>query len=279
MLSTALSDQRGDRWATLASRTLSGAASLRVTAIYTAMLLAVSLTLTAMGPHARAVAVSRMSTNLHNLAHGHVGTLVGSAFVNESDDIFVWLPGLAALLALGETIWRGKGLILTFAVGHIGATLIVAVGLVAAVRTGSLPFSVARASDVGMSYGAVCVLGALTASIPARWRPVWVGWWFGVALPATLGWDFTAIGHMLALVLGVGLSFRLSAMTRWTPLHVSLLVVGVAFGFLVLSGQTAESPVWGLAGALAAHLVGRIARPGKATDAEGHSVEEPVCVA
>ena len=53
------------------------------------------------------------------------------------------------LLALGELIWRGRGLSITFAVGHIGATLIVAVGLVAAVETGWLPFSVARASDVG----------------------------------------------------------------------------------------------------------------------------------
>ncbi|MGO8849534.1 rhomboid-like protein [Mycobacterium sp.] len=268
MFSTALFDDRTDRWTAVAARTLSGAASLRVTSIYTVMLLAVSLTLTAMGPHARAVAVSRMSTNLHNLAHGRVGTLIGSAFVNDGDDVFFWLPGLVCLLALGEAIWRSTGLVVTFAVGHIGATLLVAVGLVAAVRTGSLPSSIARASDVGTSYGAVCVLGALTASIPARWRPVWVGWWLGVALPASLSADFTAIGHMLALLLGIGLSFRLRSMARWTPQHVTLLVVGAAFGFLVLSGPSMVAPVWGLAGALIAQLMRRISP----------STASPVCV-
>ena len=46
-----------------------------------------------------------------------------------------------------------------FAVGHIGATLLVAVGLTAAVELGWLPTVVSRATDVGMSYGAAAVLG------------------------------------------------------------------------------------------------------------------------
>ncbi len=44
----------------------------------------------------------------------------------------------------------------------MGATLLVAVGLTAAVTNGWLPVSVAKATDVGMSYGATAVLGALT---------------------------------------------------------------------------------------------------------------------
>ena len=244
-----------------AARTFAGATSMPVTAAYSVILLAVSVTLTAMGPAARAAAVSRMSTNLHNLTRGHVGTLIGSAFVNDSDGIYFWLPGLVCLLALGEIIWRGRGLLLTFAVGHVGATLIVAAGLLAAVRTGSLPSTVARASDVGMSYGAVCVLGALTASIPARWRAVWVGWWLGVALPAAAGVDFTAVGHALALLLGIGLSFRLSSIADWTPTHAVLLVVGVTFGYLVLAGQSVQAPVWGVAGALIAARACTYVRP------------------
>ena len=248
-----------NRWTIVAARALSGAASLSVTAVYAVLLVVVSLRLTALGPRARDVVVSEMSTNLHNLAHGHLGTLVGSAFVSDGGDVFAWLPGLVCLLALGELIWRSTGLLITFAVGHIGATLIVAVGLAAAVEAGWLPVSVARATDVGISYGAVCVLGALTASIPSRWRSIWVGWWLGTAVAAALGADFTAVGHILALLLGIGLSFRLPSAARWTPLRVALLVVGAAFGYFVLCGSSVV-PLGGLAGVVVALLASQVLR-------------------
>jgi hypothetical protein len=251
----------GNRWTAAVGRTVSGAAQLRVTAAYAAVLIGVSSTLRMLGPQARDAAVSRMSTNLHNLRHGHVGTLVGSAFVDDSDAIYVWLPGLVCLLALGELIWRSRGLVVAFAVGHIGATLIVAVGLAAALEAGWLPMSVARASDVGVSYGAVCVLGALTASIPSRWRAVWIGWWLGVAVVAALGADFTAFGHILALLLGIRLSFQLPSTGHWTPVRLVLLCVSVAFGYFVMSGSLTAAPVAGLAGALIALLAGRVLRP------------------
>lgn len=229
---------------------------MRVTAVYTAVLVGVSLTLTVLGPHARHVVVSHMSTNLHNLRHGHLGTLVGSAFVDEGDGVFYWLPGLVCLLALGELFWRGRGLIYAFAVGHVGATLIVAIGLAVALKLGWLPEAVARASDVGVSYGAVCVLGALTASLPARWRPVWLGWWLGIAVAVAIGSaGFTAFGHVLALLLGVLLSYRLHSTMLWTPTRLVLLAVGVAFGDLLLAGSFIGAPLAGTAGVLIAYAV------------------------
>jgi hypothetical protein len=246
----------------LCARALSGVASLRVTTVYTVALVAVSVTLTALGPHARDVAVSRMSTNLHNLSRGHLSTLVGSAFVDDGGEVYAWLPGLVCLLALGELIWRSTGLLIAFTVGHIGATLLVAVGLVATVEAGWLPISVARANDVGISYGAVCVLGALTASIPSRWRPIWIGWWLGVT--ATAAWaadfDFTAVGHILALLLGMGLSFRLPSIAHWSPIHVFLFVNGVALGYFMVCGPSVGAPVGGLAGMLFALLASQIMR-------------------
>jgi hypothetical protein len=227
-----------------------GAGSLRVTAAYAVSLLAVYLVLAALGPRAHQVAVNRMSTNVHNLGRGQLGTLIGSAFVNDGGDLCLWLPGLACLLAVGELMWCGRGLLVTFAVGHIGATLIVAVGLVAAIETKMLPVSVARASDVGISYGAMCVLGALTAAIPARWRGVWAGWWLGTAVVAAAAADFTAAGHVVALLLGMGLSSRMRPVTSWTRMHQALLVVGVTFGYLLLAGPSLLAPVGGLAGAL-----------------------------
>jgi len=249
-----------NRWTALAERTLAVAASLRVTAAYAVVLVAVSVTLAALGPHARDVVVGQMSTNVHNLAHGQLTALVGSAFVCDDGGVCVWLPGLLCLLALGELIWRSRGLLIAFAVGHIGATLIVAVGLAAALEAGWLPISVARATDVGISYGAVCVLGALTASIPSRWRPAWVGCWLGIAAVAAFSADFTAVGHIVALLLGMGLSFRLRSIERWTTSQVALLTVGSAFAYCMLSGSLVVAPVAGLAGALVAVLLSRVLR-------------------
>jgi hypothetical protein len=260
MSGMAVRDNTGG-WPAVGARTLSGAASVRITSAYAVVLVAVSLGLTWLGPHARDVVVSRMSTNLHNLSRGRLSTLVGSAFVDDGGDIYLWLPGLVCLLALGELIWRGRGLVITFAVGHIGATLIVAAGLVVALKAGWLPFSVARTSDVGISYGAVCVLGALTASIPSRWQLAWVGWWLGIALMAASGADFTAVGHVLALLLGIGLSFRLPSTADWTPVRVALLIGGAVFGYFLLSGSSVVTTVAGFAASLIALLASWALQP------------------
>jgi hypothetical protein len=245
------------RHTTMLSVMLSRLVSVRVTATYAVVLAVIGGTLLALGPNVQSAVLSRMSTNLHNLANGHLATLVASAFVTDGDDIYFLLPGLVCLLALGELVWRGRGLILAFAVGHVGATLLVAVGLAVAMGAGWLPISVAHASDVGISYGAVAVLGALTTVIPPRWRPAWIGWWLGTALVAASGADFTAVGHLLALMLGMGLSQRLGSTTQWTVTRVALLAIGVAFGSLVITGA---SLVMMLIAGPAGSLVGLIAQ-------------------
>ncbi len=99
-----------------------------------------------------------------------------------------------------ELLWRSGRLVIAFALGHIGATLLVAVGLTAAVASGRLSADVTRATDVGMSYGASAVLGSLSAAIPRRWRPAWTGWWLAVAVAvAVVRRDFTDAGHAVAL--------------------------------------------------------------------------------
>src|SRR5246500_1061548 len=152
-------------------------ARVQFTVAYAAVLLAISCAILLLGPHAHDVLVQRASTNLHNLAHGHLGTLLGSALVVDAGPLSFWLPFLTCLLALAELHLRTIRLVVAFVVGHIGATLVVAAALAAAVEFGWMPVSITRASDVGMSYGALAVLGAMTAVIPSRWRAPWVGWW------------------------------------------------------------------------------------------------------
>jgi hypothetical protein len=211
-------------------------ARVRVTVAYAVIVTGVAAVLVALGPDVQDQVIRHTSTNLHNLSHGHVGTLLDSAFVVDAGPIYLWLPGLVCLLALAELLWCSGRLVVAFTVGHVGATLLVAIGLTAAVELDWLPAEVSRATDVGMSYGAAAVLGALTAAIPRRWRPAWVGWWLAVGVVVVvIGRDFTDAGHAVALMLGMLVSTRFGAPGRWTPARVVLLGVATAFGYLVLA--------------------------------------------
>jgi hypothetical protein len=241
---------------------LSRLAPVRVSVGYAVMLVGVATALVILGPQVQDQVIRLASTNLHNLAHGHLATLLCSAFVTDCGPIYIWLPGLVSLLALAELMWRSGRLVVAFLVGHIGATLLVAVALTAALRFGWLPTSVTRATDVGMSYGAVAVLGALTGAIPRRWRPVWIGWWLAVGTAGLLlsGRDFADVGHGFALLLGMVVSTRFGVPERWTKPRMALLVIAAAFGFLMLaSSGLAMVAALGL-GAPAALVANRRAR-------------------
>lgn len=209
---------------------------IRVTLLYGAALFVVAQVLFHLGPRVQYEVIREASTNLHNLGQGRLHTLIGSIFVNEAGPMYIWLPGLMAVLALGELLWHRRRLVVAFAVGHLGATLIVAVALAAAVATGLLSRSISDAADVGMSYGAVGVLGTFTAAIPVRWRPTWIGWWISVAVAsiALSGGDFTNAGHAIALMLGMAAGRRFGEPRQWTPTRCALLAVATAFGYLLL---------------------------------------------
>jgi hypothetical protein len=241
-------------------RILSRLGRVRITLGYALALVTVSAVLVVLGPRVRAHVIALASTNLHNLAHGHLGTLFGSAFVTDAGPIWFWLPCLICLLALAELIWRSGRLALVFVTGHVGATLLVAVGLTAAIELGWLPLSISRASDVGVSYGAVAVLGALTAAVPHQWRPVWLGWWLPVGIvAAALSDDFTDVGHSIALVLGMLVSTRLAGPAHWTPVRCASLAVGASFGFLILA-HGERTPLIGGVGLLGALVAVGISR-------------------
>lgn len=232
---------------------LSRLARVRITLGYALALVTVSAVLVVLGPRVREHVIVQASTNLHNLAHGHLGTLFGSAFITDSGPMWFWLPCLICLLALAELIWHSGRLAVVFVTGHVGATLLVAAGLTAAIEFGWLPLSISRASDVGVSYGAVAVLGALTAAVPRAWRLAWIGWWLPVGIAsAALSADFTDVGHAVALVLGMLVSTRLVGPAQWTPLRYALLGVGASFGFLMLAHGQWTSLIGALGGLLGA---------------------------
>ncbi|MFH8406036.1 rhomboid-like protein [Streptomyces sp. NPDC018019] len=162
-----------------------------------------------MPAHRRAELLRAHSTNVDNLRAGRWRTLATSAVFVESP-----LPvpyGLALLAALGtaEAAWGTRRAAGMFAAGHIGASLLVYGGLRAA-RALSHEYvtpDTERAVDVGASYGFYATVGALAVSVPHR----------GVRAAATAGLlalgarpvlrrerDFTDVGHLTALLLGMG---------------------------------------------------------------------------
>jgi hypothetical protein len=240
-------------------RLLARLARVHVTVAYAVIVTCVTVALYALGPQMQDRVISHVSTNLHNLSHGHFRTLFNSAFVVDAGPIYVWLPGLVCLLALAELMWGSVRLTVAFAVGHIGATLLVAAGLTAAVELSWLPISVSRATDVGMSYGATAVLGALTTALPRRWRPACIGWLLAAgAGVVAAGLDFTDVGHAVALVLGLLVSTRFGQPHHWTPVRFAMLGVAASFGYLVLaSTDVVVATAAGLAGAVIAECAAR----------------------
>lgn len=236
---------------------LSRLALVRFTVGYVTILAAVSFAILTLGPHAQQLVIARSSTNLHNLSHGHLRTLLDSAFVVDAGPLYFWMPFLTCLLALAELHLRTIRLMVAFLVGHVGATLVVVAALAAAVEFGWLPESISRASDVGMSYGALAALGALTAAIPRRWRAAWIGWWISAAVAAGLMCaDFTNAGHAVAVILGVLVASRFRRPIHWTPVRCLMLAASSGFGFLVLAhhwGSMAAALVFGVLGAVVAH--------------------------
>lgn len=240
---------------------LSRLVRVRLTVSYAAVLVGTAAALVLLGPQAEDRIIQAASTNLDNLGRGRLETLLGSAFVADAGPVYLWLPGLFCLLALAELLWRSGRLAMVFITGHIGATLLVAAGLTAAVQLGWLPWSIGFAPDVGMSYGAAAVLGALTAAIPRRWRPAWLGWWLSVALgTSALCADFTDVGHSVALVLGMLVAIRLGGPAHWTRVRCLLLAVSVTFGFVVLAHTGLSVLACAGLGAVGAVTADRIAR-------------------
>ena len=111
---------------------------IRVTVAYAVIVTGVTTALLFLGPQIQDRVMRHASTNLHNLSHGRIGTLLDSAFVVDAGPIYLWLPGLMCLMALAELQWGSGRLVVAFAFGHVGATLLVALGLTAAIERGWL---------------------------------------------------------------------------------------------------------------------------------------------
>jgi membrane associated rhomboid family serine protease len=145
------------------------------------------------------------STNLHQLGRAPLRVLVGSAFWTSGwFELTQWVVLFFAVLAPVERRLGRRRTLLAFAVGHVGATLMVAAGLWLAVQFGTVAPTVAFARDVGVSYGFFSV-AALAAYLLARrvqlcYLTLLIGY---VTIAAAMSHTFTDFGHMTAVAIGL----------------------------------------------------------------------------
>jgi len=174
---------------------------------YLAVLCATTGVLAWMGHKSGSGVVLYASSNLRRLTSDPSEALFSSAFWLASGfrELAMWGLLFPLVLAPVERRLGTRRTISTFAIGHMGATLIVQaiVGTAIWLRLAASRWE--NAPDVGASYGFITVAGVLFALVPKRWRAVYamalVGWI--VLISHVTDPDFTTFGHGIALVIGL----------------------------------------------------------------------------
>jgi hypothetical protein len=144
------------------------------------------------------------STNLDHLARDPVRVLFASAFwVSSSFELLGWVALFTVFVAQAER-WLGTArTVAVFFIGHVGATLLTALALWAALHSDLVEASVVTAKDVGASYGFAAVAAVLVYALAHPWQWVYAAIVVAYAgLSLVIDHGFTNWGHMIALAIG-----------------------------------------------------------------------------
>lgn len=155
-----------------------------------------------------------VSTNVHNLRHAPIRSLVLSAlFLPGRDWVRTALMLSAALIPLERRFGTVRTLSV-FASAHVIATLLTEGWEYLAVHAGDLPRSTIFQEDVGVSYGMYGAMAAACFLLPRRWRAVvTAALTFYVGVPFVLDPGMTTSGHVLSVSIGLA----------WWPVLASAL--------------------------------------------------------
>lgn len=194
------------RWQSVRVPLWSWVRTAPVTNIYLALLAFTTWLLLRTSPQLRAAFLSSQSTNLHQLSINPVPVLLRSAFYVTPTELVLWLVTFTVVLAPLER-WTGSvRWLVAFWTGHIGATLVTAVGIWWAIRTGQASRGVAFMIDVGASYGFATLLGLTTYWFAGRGRWIWslgfLAMWVTIMIADP---EITGAGHLVAYLLGLAL--------------------------------------------------------------------------
>ena len=174
------------------------------TYIWLLALLFTTLFLRRLPEHVQEHFLGRRSTNLHHLAEDPIRVLFSSAFWLEGGG---WLGYLVLFTIFHATAERWLGTwrwLCVVVIAHVGATYLSEGVLYEGIRHGYVDSSAANTLDVGVSYGLAGIVGVLVYLIAKPWRYVYLaGALIFYAVPLIFATNFTAVGHMSALLLGL----------------------------------------------------------------------------
>jgi hypothetical protein len=178
----------------------------RATQTYAVLLAANALWLHEANGRVARAALRAASTNLVQLRHDPISALLTSAVWLDQHGWHSLIVLVAAFLLVLAPLERRIGTarwLVGFAAGHIGATLIVALGLLIGVHAGLVDASVSRSVDVGWSYGGMALAAVVSYLLPRRARLPYAGVLLAAQLPPLLHPTFTAWGHLTAVAIGL----------------------------------------------------------------------------
>jgi hypothetical protein len=175
------------------------------TSAYVFVLVATTAVLSSSSAHSDAQLLLSVSTNLHQLTHDPVRVLIASAFWTSGWwGLALWTALFAAILAPVERRVGWRRMTMTFAAGHIGATLIVAAGLWIGIQLGDVDPADVFAPDIGVSYGFFAVASLAAYLLRPRYRISYLAIIIGyVVAAAALFHTFTDFGHLTAVAIGL----------------------------------------------------------------------------
>lgn len=193
------------RWRRLTPHVISWVRGAPATYTYLLIILVTTWVLETSSSRVARELLEERSTNLHELTRDPVRVLVASAFfVTDAPQWLVWTLAFTVVAApVEQRIGPGRA-VTVFAIGHVGASLLTAAGLSLALRGDLVEVSVARAVDVGASYGFVALAAVGTYLLPGRLRLPCALAMASVAVALLLLQpNFTSFGHLLAFLLGL----------------------------------------------------------------------------
>jgi hypothetical protein len=161
------------------------------------------------------------STNLERLEQEPVRVLVASAFwLSASWQLLAWAALFTLVLAPAERWLGSRRWVLTFAAGHVGATLLTAGALWLAIHDRFLEARLGRVQDVGASYGFVAVAALYTFALRGRLRIAYtVVLWAGIGVGALVTEGLTTFGHAAAALLGYLCWLAYGSRGSWPSAH------------------------------------------------------------